>query len=78
MTHTSCTYGHPCSAHRAEALAAASAAEALYRASRIHLPARDVARGAQGASQAAYDAALVRPTTPCSDGSPCAVGWPDQ
>lgn len=75
-TTTHCTHTTPCPAHRAEALAAADAAEAAYRAAREHMPAKAVAQGAQGARAYAYEAALVRPTSPCSDGEACEVGWP--
>lgn len=72
-----CTRRGPCSRHAAEARAAAAAAEAQYRAERERMPARDVARGAQGSSAYGWQSALERPLTPCDDGLP-GLGWPDE
>lgn len=67
----------PCPWHASIAAEAAEAAAIAYRESRDHLPARDVARGAGGAATYAWQRALERPLTPCTDGS-AGLGWPSQ
>lgn len=75
---THCKYGAPCERHRAEAIAAADAAEQEYRRRAVELgvPMRQEARMASGVRASAYQRALERPLTPCSDGRPCEIGWP--
>lgn len=67
----------PCSAHAAEAEESARAAgiEACLEADRNGLSNREMAQRNIGASAYAWQAALERPLTPCTDGSP-GLGWP--
>lgn len=73
-----CKLGAPCARHHREAVLAADAAEREYRRSAVEfgVPARDAARMAQGVRAHAYQSALERPLTPCTDGRHCEVGWP--
>jgi hypothetical protein len=75
--NTHCRYGAPCERHRTEAEAAADAAEREYRRQAVTygVPARHEAQMASGVRAAAYQRALERPLTPCSDGRDCEVGW---
>lgn len=69
----------PCPAHRAEAQAAAVAAEMAYLEEQERNPPRDprdVARSVIGVRAAAWESALTRPITPCSNGEASLIGWP--
>lgn len=72
---THCKYSAPCERHLAEAVAAADAAELEY--CRIAVAIGHEALMASGVRASAYQRALERPLTPCSDGRPCEIGWPD-
>jgi hypothetical protein len=75
--NTHCRYGAPCERHRTEAEAAADAAEREYRRQAVSmgLPMKHEALMASGVRAGAYQRALERPLTPCSDGRDCEVGW---